>query len=73
MERLITKLEDKEEDKQFGAILHGDYNRNNVLFKYKPLKENEEKMVENIKLIDFQVFFFSFNKNRSYKIKFTNF
>lgn len=58
LERLRTKLDDNEEDKYFGAILHGDYNRNNVLFKYKTSKDqtkDEEKLVEDVKMIDFQV------------------
>lgn len=61
MERLRTKIEDNEEDMKFAAILHGDYNRNNVLFKYKVLKQGQdktEKLVEDMKMIDFQVSFF---------------
>ncbi|XP_065365477.1 uncharacterized protein LOC135958497 [Calliphora vicina] len=57
MEKLRTKLEDNDLDRYFGAILHGDYNRNNVLFKYKASKEGkgeEEKLVEDMKMIDFQ-------------------
>ncbi|XP_037825088.1 uncharacterized protein LOC119613218 [Lucilia sericata] len=56
MEKIRTKVEETEEDKLFGAILHGDYNRNNVLFKYKPAKggKEEEKSVEDMKMIDFQ-------------------
>lgn len=65
MERLRTKVEDNEEDRKFAAILHGDYNRNNVLFKYKESKEgkdSKEKLVEDMKMIDFQVSFFVFEK-----------
>lgn len=45
-------------DSNFAAILHGDFNRNNVLFRYKQLP-SEEKYDSNIPtdavMIDFQV------------------
>lgn len=50
LEKLRTSVEDTEEDRKFAAILHGDYNRNNVLFKYKT-----NGYVDNVKMIDFQV------------------
>lgn len=36
-------------DSHFATFLHGDFNRNNVLF-----HENDEGQVDNIKMIDFQ-------------------
>ncbi|XP_065365169.1 uncharacterized protein LOC135958214 [Calliphora vicina] len=54
-ENLRIKVNDREEDKYFAAILHGDYNRNNVLFKYKSKADkNAQQLVEDIKMIDFQ-------------------
>ncbi|XP_073835721.1 uncharacterized protein [Musca autumnalis] len=49
MEKIRLGVEETEEDGKFAAILHGDYNRNNVLFKY-----NKEGQVEDVKMIDFQ-------------------
>uniref|UniRef100_T1PB49 Ecdysteroid kinase n=1 Tax=Musca domestica TaxID=7370 RepID=T1PB49_MUSDO len=49
LEKLRVRVEETEEDRKFAAILHGDYNRNNVLFKY-----NAEGKVEDVKMIDFQ-------------------
>lgn len=56
MESIRTKIEHTEEDRKFGAILHGDYNRNNVMFKYKTQQGDQEPLVEDMKMIDFQVF-----------------
>lgn len=39
-------------DQVFSLILHGDYNRNNVLFKYET--KGEKEIPVNIKMIDFQ-------------------
>ncbi|XP_075156520.1 uncharacterized protein LOC142229827 isoform X2 [Haematobia irritans] len=50
LERLRIKIEENDEDRKFGAILHGDYNRNNVLFKYS----TEGEGIEDVKMIDFQ-------------------
>ncbi|XP_061393064.1 uncharacterized protein LOC133328516 [Musca vetustissima] len=52
LEKLRVQVEETEEDRRFAAILHGDYNRNNVLFKYQ--KEGEGDKVEDVKMIDFQ-------------------
>ena len=41
----------REDDKKFSLILHGDYNRNNVLFQYSP--ENPETPI-SLRMIDFQ-------------------
>ena len=41
------------EDKTFSVILHGDYNRNNVLFKYDSTEGFDKP--RDIKTIDFQV------------------
>ncbi|KAH8382928.1 hypothetical protein KR009_005848 [Drosophila setifemur] len=45
---------DDQPDNHFATILHGDYNRNNVLFHY-----GEDGQVDNIKTIDFQELRFS--------------
>ncbi|XP_055904415.1 uncharacterized protein LOC129940178 isoform X2 [Eupeodes corollae] len=39
-----------ENDKKYAAILHGDFNRNNVMFKY----EGDDSNPKDCKLIDFQ-------------------
>lgn len=39
-------------DETFSVILHGDYNRNNVLFKYE--KQGPAEVAVNLKFIDFQ-------------------
>uniref|UniRef100_A0A1A9WA04 CHK domain-containing protein n=1 Tax=Glossina brevipalpis TaxID=37001 RepID=A0A1A9WA04_9MUSC len=55
LENLRTKVLISEEDNKFAVILHGDYNRNNVLFKYKNQgEENVPDDVEDIKMFDFQ-------------------
>ncbi|KAL9885432.1 uncharacterized protein ACN427_011859 [Glossina fuscipes fuscipes] len=55
LENLRTKVLINEDDKNFAVILHGDYNRNNVLFKYK-YQEQEASLteLEDIKMFDFQ-------------------
>lgn len=60
-----TKLLEKfrNETDEFAAILHGDFNRNNVLFKYPPSDTNSSLQTsssslpvpEDVKMIDFQV------------------
>ncbi|XP_054728455.1 uncharacterized protein LOC129237622 [Anastrepha obliqua] len=54
LEKIRTCVLDCEEDKSFGAILHGDYNRNNVLFRYEEQIGDEEQKVADVKMIDFQ-------------------
>ncbi|XP_037827377.1 uncharacterized protein LOC119615435 [Lucilia sericata] len=55
-EKLRTKVNNTEEDRYFATILHGDYNRNNVLFKYKAEEVTmyKDNFVKDVKLIDFQ-------------------
>lgn len=48
LEYLRTEIDKNEEDKKFGVILHGDFNRNNVLF-----CQNGDNDV-TAKMIDFQ-------------------
>ncbi|XP_004523615.1 uncharacterized protein LOC101461318 [Ceratitis capitata] len=56
LEKIRTSVLDCEEDKRFGAILHGDYNRNNVLFRYEEQEggDEAERKVADVKMIDFQ-------------------
>lgn len=51
MERFRTKIFDNEEDKHFAVIVHGDYYRNNVIFK----DSQGEEPGAQIKMFDFQV------------------
>ncbi|XP_037961210.1 uncharacterized protein LOC119690262 [Teleopsis dalmanni] len=58
LERLRTLAVERPEDEIFAAILHGDFNRNNVLFQYghsdNADAQDHAKPVQNVKLIDFQ-------------------
>lgn len=56
LEKIRTGVEDNEQDKCFGAILHGDYNRNNVLFRYEAPVAGDiaAPKVADVKMIDFQ-------------------
>ncbi|KAH8396058.1 hypothetical protein KR222_002447 [Zaprionus bogoriensis] len=47
--QLLENIRSTAQDSPFATILHGDFNRNNVLF-----HENEAGQVDNIKMIDFQ-------------------
>lgn len=61
LENLRTEVLINEDDNNFAVILHGDYNRNNVLFKYKN-QEQEASLneLEDIKMFDFQVTAYNF-------------
>lgn len=56
LEKIRTGVETNAQDKHFGAILHGDYNRNNVLFRYEEQAAGDvaEPKVADVKMIDFQ-------------------
>ncbi|XP_036339165.1 uncharacterized protein LOC118748676 [Rhagoletis pomonella] len=56
LEKIRTSVLDCEQDNRFGAILHGDYNRNNVLFRYEEMQgaDETERKVADVKMIDFQ-------------------
>ncbi|EDW81830.1 uncharacterized protein Dwil_GK25451 [Drosophila willistoni] len=55
LERIRTQsCDESQPDSYFSTILHGDYNRNNVLFHYGP-----DGKVDNIKMLDFQELRFS--------------
>ncbi|XP_049311898.1 uncharacterized protein LOC105228483 isoform X1 [Bactrocera dorsalis] len=56
LEKIRTGVVVNEQDKHFGAILHGDYNRNNVLFRYEAQEAGDTvaSKVADVKMIDFQ-------------------